>query len=201
MPQPFVQVTGIAAPLLEDHIDTDLIFPARYLLLMERSGLGDYLFQDRRRTSSGEIIEDFILNRPPYDTAQILLAGENFGCGSSREQAVWALADFGIRCVIAPSFGEIFHANCARSGVLAVQLPAETVRHLAACSAGQNMTIDLPEQLVQVGRIPVPFQIKPSIKESLLNGWDEVDVLLAKHAPEIEQFEQEQRLIQPWLYD
>lgn len=201
MPQPFVQVTGVAAPLLEDHIDTDLIFPARYLLLMERSGLGNYLFQDRRRTPSGEIIEDFVLNRPPYDTATILLAGENFGCGSSREQAVWALADFGIRCVIAPSFGEIFQANCARSGVLAMQLPVETVRQLAACSAVREMTINLPEQTIRAGEDSVPFQIKPSVKESLLNGWDEVDVLLAKHADEISQFEHEQRQLQPWLYD
>lgn len=201
MPQPFVRITGVAAPLLEDHIDTDLIFPARYLLLMERNGLGDYLFRDRRRKATGEKIEDFILNRPPYTTAKILLAGDNFGCGSSREQAVWALSDFGIRCVVAPSFGEIFHANCARSGLLAVQLPAEAVRRLAEDCAGHEVTVDLPEQVVQVGASVVPFQIKPGIKEALLNGWDEIDVLLAKHAAGIETFEQRQRQGQPWLYE
>lgn len=201
MPQPFVRMTGVAAALLEDHIDTDIIFPARYLLLMEREGLGDYLFGDRRRTASGEIINEFVLNRSPYDSATILFAGENFGCGSSREQAVWALADFGIRCIVAPSFGEIFQANCARSGVLAVQLPVDAVRRLAERSAGSMTTVDLPEQVIRAGDEAIPFQIKASLKESLLNGWDDTDILLAKHATAIDLFEERQRQIQPWLYD
>lgn len=200
MPQPFIRETGIAAPLLEDRIDTDLIFPARYLLLMERKGLGSYAFRDRRFTTTGEPLPDFVLNQPRYANAKFLLTGEDFGCGSSREQAVWCLADFGIRCVIAPSFGEIFFGNCSRSGVVPIRLPAETIRQLAALSVTEEFTVDLPAQTIRAGDVEISFDIAPGLKEALLNGWDEVDTMLARHAAEIAAFEAAQRMQQPWLY-
>ena len=200
MPQPYICETGIAAALLEDRIDTDLIFPARYLLLMERKGLGSYAFRDRRFTTAGEPLPDFVLNQPRYANAKFLLVGEDFGCGSSREQAVWCLADFGIRCVIAPSFGEIFFGNCSRSGVLPIRLPAETIRRLAGLCETEEFTVDLPAQVIRAGGEEIAFEIAPGLKEALLNGWDEVDVMLAHHAAEIAAFEDGQRQQQPWLY-
>ena len=154
--QRFVSLTSIAAPLPDVDIDTDVIFPARFLLLLNRQGLGQHLFHERRRSSAQE---RFVLDRPPFDKAQILVAGRNFGCGSSREQAVWALTDFGIRCVIAPSFGEIFFANCFRNGVLALRL-ADDLHGLVMSAALMEspLTVDLevanyPTASRRVGRL------------------------------------------------
>src|SRR3984957_9049014 len=143
----FVSLTSVAAPLPDADIDTDVIFPARFLLLLNRQGLGQHLFHERRR-SSGQ--ERFVLDRSPFDKAQILVAGRNFGCGSSREQAVWALSDFGIRCVIAPSFGEIFYGNCFRNGVLPIILP-DPEHHdvMLAATSGAPLTVDLEAQEIR----------------------------------------------------
>lgn len=155
--EPFVRLDAVAAPLAGDNVDTDIIFPARFLLLMEREGLGRYAFHDRRFDGADRERPDFVLNRPPFRDAGILIAGANFGCGSSREQAVWALRGFGIRCVIAPGFGEIFLGNCYKNGVLPIVLAAETVAALAlVASAGSRFVVDLVAMTLSVeGRPPL----------------------------------------------
>lgn len=201
--QPFTSLTGIAASLPEENIDTDVIYPARFLLITARDGLGNYAFHDRRFTADGQERPEFVLNRAPWRDAPILVAGANFGSGSSREQAVWALLGRGIRCVIAPSFGEIFHANCYRNGVLPVTLPAADVARLAALAeAGAELTIDLPGQIIAVeGMAPLSFAIAPDRKQALINGWDETAVLLNAHGEDIAVFETRHRAVQPWLFE
>jgi len=194
---PFVKLEASALVMAEDRIDTDILFPARFLLLMEREGLGQYLCYDRRVDGAGVRLPN------PFDDAPtaigVLIAGAEFGCGSSREQAVWALADFGIRCIFAESFGEIFAANCVRNGVLAVSLPREKLALLAEMSAAGPLAIDLPAQRVGGGN-GVAFHVEPATKERLLNGWDEIDVILGRATGEIGDFEATQRSQQPWLY-
>lgn len=194
--EPFIRLTATAAPFPESQIDTDVIFPARFLLLMEKRGLGRHLFHERRAKGN------FVLDTPPWDRAQILVTGPDFGTGSSREQAVWALHDFGIRCVIGTSFGEIFHANCFRSCLLPVVLPAaDHARVMAAAQAGQAITVDLPEQVVILeGGERIPFPIEPHRKQSLLDGLDEIGAILRDDLAEITAFEAEQRRQRPWLY-
>lgn len=200
--QKFTSIIGVAAPLLEDDIDTDAIFPARYLLLMERQGLGRYLFHDRRRPGANDPRGEFVLDRPGFEDAHILIAGANFGCGSSREQAVWALEGAGIRCVIAPSFGEIFYTNCFKNGLLPITLPAETVARLAALAeAGGIFQIDLSAQTITASSHPaVSFSIAEQRCQALLSGCDEIDDILFALA-DIEQFEAGHRRRQPWLFE
>eukprot|EP01037_Dinobryon_pediforme_P039458 gene39458-48079_t len=148
---PFTTLSGMAAPLPEENVDTDIIFPARFLLITARAGLGRYAFHDRRFDAQGEEIADFVLNRAPWRDAPILLAAANFGSGSSREQAVWALLGQGITCVIAPSFGEIFYGNCFRNGVLPIVLPADLVAALTQrAAAGETFAIDLAAKTLRV---------------------------------------------------
>src|SRR5579871_5690314 len=140
--EPLRTINGVAAPLPEDDIDTDAIYPARFLLLMNKTGLGRYAFHDRRFTTDGVENPQFVLNRAPWRNAQILVAGRNFGSGSSREQAVWTLRDFGIRCVMAASYGEIFFANCVQNGVLAIRLPSNQLEALSqAAAAGTEFNV------------------------------------------------------------
>lgn len=197
----FVALTGIAAPLPDSDIDTDVIFPARFLLLLDRQGLGRHLFHERRRApESGQ--QPFVLSRPPFDRAEILVAGRNFGCGSSREQAVWALADFGIRCIIAPSFGEIFHTNCFRNGVLAITLDDAQHRDaIAAAATGKPITVHLDAQLIHLaeGRT-IAFDIDLHRRRALLLGLDQIGAILADDAADIAAFEKHQRSAAPWLY-
>ena len=196
----FVSLTGIAAPLPESDVDTDVIFPARFLLLLDRQGLGRCLFHERRHSSSGG--EPFILSRAPFDKAEILVAGRNFGCGSSREQAVWALADFGIRCIIAPSFGEIFHTNCFRNGVLAITLDDAQHRDaIAAAATGKPITVHLDAQLIHLaeGRT-IAFDIDLHRRRALLLGLDQIGAILADDTADIAAFEKHQRSAAPWLY-
>ena len=196
----FTTLTSVAAPLPEADVDTDIIFPARFLLLLDKSGLGKHLFHERRH--QGGSATDFVLNRPPFDAAQILVAGANFGSGSSREQAVWALADFGIRCVIAPSFGEIFYNNCFKNGVLPIVLGADD--HAAAMRAagtGQPLTVSLEALAVSLpdgGKIS--FDIDRYRREALLLGLDEIGAILRDDAADIAAFEARQRKAAPWLY-
>jgi 3-isopropylmalate/(R)-2-methylmalate dehydratase small subunit len=196
----FVSLTGIAAPLPESDVDTDVIFPARFLLLLDRQGLGRYLFHGRRHSSSGG--EPFILSRAPFDKAEILVAGRNFGCGSSREQAVWALADFGIRCIIAPSFGEIFHTNCFRNGVLAITLDDAQHRDvIAGAATGEPTTVDLDAQFIHLTEgQTIAFGIDPHRRRALLLGLDQIGAILSDDAADIAEFEKNQRSAAPWLY-
>lgn len=199
---PFTTVTGPAAAMPEENIDTDIIFPARFLLLTSRDGLGQHAFHDRRYHADGSEVADYILNTEPFHAPPVIVAGANFGSGSSREQAVWALHGLGVRAVIAPALGEIFHNNCLRNGIVPVILPPETVAEMLTLAAtGVAFTVDLEAQTVTVGNAaPIPFDIQPERRLALLNGWDETDLVLARFADEIATFEARQRRIQPWLY-
>jgi 3-isopropylmalate/(R)-2-methylmalate dehydratase small subunit len=195
----FVSLTSVAAPLPDADVDTDVIFPARFLLLLNRQGLGQHLFHERRKSAARE---RFVLDRPPFDKARILVAGRNFGCGSSREQAVWALADSGIRCVIAPSFGEIFFANCFRNGVLAVDLAEDPhKRVMSAALTEKPLTVDLESEAI---RLPdgesVAFRVDPHRRRALLLGLDQIGSMLADDMADIENFEHRHRATAPWLH-
>lgn len=195
----FTTLTSVTAPLPEADIDTDVIFPARFLLLLDKGGLGKHLFHERRHQAGR--LTDFMLNHPPYDRAKILVTGDNFGSGSSREHAVWALADFGIRCVIAPSFGEIFFANCAKNGVLAIVLGGQEHRRVMhAAVTGANLTVDLQSQTVMLpDGWSIGFDVDPYKKRALLLGLDEIGGILADDLAEIAAFEQRQRKLFPWV--
>lgn len=201
--KPFTQVSGPAAPLPEDNIDTDIIFPARFLLITAREGLGRYAFHDRRFDGEGEELPEFVLNRDPWRQAPILIAGANFGSGSSREQAVWALVGQGIACIIAPSFGEIFYANCFRNGVLPIRLSPEPIATLTALAeSGQELSVDLDEQTIMADGLPsLSFEVGAEHKLALLNGWDETALILNARGDDIRRFEQGHRAAQPWLFE
>jgi 3-isopropylmalate/(R)-2-methylmalate dehydratase small subunit len=196
---PFDTVTAPALWLPEDRVDTDILYPARFLLVMEKRGLGRYLCYDRRFTRDGVAIPN------PFDAPgtppQILLAGQDFGSGSSREQAVWALADFGFRCVVAESLGEIFAANCLRNGVLATTLPRPALERLAALAADGPLTVDLPAQRIGRDGAWTDFPIPAAAKERLLGGWDEIEHIMRTARDDLAAFEQRQRAAQPWLYE
>ena len=195
-------IAALAAPLLEDDIDTDAIFPARFLLLMEKEGLGRYLFHDRRQSRTDHSRGEFVLDRLGFEGARILITGVNFGCGSSREQAVWSLMSAGIDCVIAPSFGEIFYANCFKNGLLPITLPVETVKWLAdLAEVGVRFEVDLLRQTITAtGNPAVSFSITEQRRQSLLSGRDEIDEILIA-AADIDQFESGHRRSQPWLFE
>jgi 3-isopropylmalate/(R)-2-methylmalate dehydratase small subunit len=196
---PFARLIGIAAPLPESDIDTDIIFPARFLLLLDRKGLGQHAFHERRHAKDGR---PFVLDTPPWTDARILVAQRNFGTGSSREHAVWCLADFGIRCVIAESFGEIFHANCFKNGVLPVLAWGdEHAAIMEEAAAGRPLTVDLPTQTVVLadGR-SIAFDVEPHRKDALLRGLDEIGSILTEDGAAIEAFEARHRAARPWLF-
>jgi 3-isopropylmalate/(R)-2-methylmalate dehydratase small subunit len=194
--EPFLVHTGPAAPLLRANIDTDLIIPKQFLKTLVRSGLGRFLFQEIRYDSEGHERPEFILNQAPYRSASILLAGPNFGCGSSREHAPWALKDFGIRAILAPSFADIFYNNCFANGLLPAALPMETLEALA--SVDEPLTIDLPAQQVRGGGLTFDFAIEPARKTTLLEGLDEIKSTEASLA-EITAYEARRRETAPWL--
>ncbi|NBC35984.1 3-isopropylmalate dehydratase small subunit [Novosphingobium sp. FSY-8] len=201
--QAFTTLSGPAIPMAEDNIDTDIIFPARFLLLTNKAGLGKYAFHDRRYTADGAEVPDYVMNREGWREAPFIVAGANFGSGSSREQAVWAIHGAGVRCVIAPGFGEIFHANCQRNGILPITLPAEQMADvMAAAQAGTGFAVDLETQTLTMGNAaaPIHFDIAPGAKLALLNGWDETAVVLNQYGADITAFERAQRATQPWLY-
>ena len=202
--QPFTMLTAIAAPLPLVNVDTDKIIPARWLKTIKRTGLGVALFETLRYRDDGSEKEDFVLNREPYRRAEILIVGENFGCGSSREHAPWALLDFGIRCVIAPSFADNFFNNCFKNGILPVVLPPEQVEILmreANEAKDPTFTVNLERQEVRrpPGNEVFTFEVDPFRKHCLLNGLDDVGQTLQK-AKKIDGFEARQRAAQPWLY-
>ncbi len=191
----FVTLTGLAAPLLMPNIDTDLIIPKQFLKTLVRTGLGAHLFHELRYDAEGRENPAFVLNREPWRHARILLAGPNAGCGSSREHAPWALLDFGIRCVVAPSFADIFHNNCFANGILPIQLPMEAVEALARLSG--ELTVDLPGQWIGQGELRFPFELEASRKTALLEGLDEIGRTEAA-LPAIEGFEAARRDAAPW---
>jgi 3-isopropylmalate/(R)-2-methylmalate dehydratase small subunit len=200
--QTFTQLTGVAAPLPMINVDTDMIIPKQFLKTIQRTGLGKHLFDEMRYTTGGTEIPDFVLNRPAYRKAQILIAGENFGCGSSREHAPWALLDFGIRCVIAPSFADIFFGNCFKNGILPIVLPqSEIDKLLDDASRGANavISIDLAKQEI---RGPdggcITFDVDPFRKQCLLNGWDDIG-LTQRHQAAVDDYEARRKLAEPWL--
>ena len=201
--EPFRQLTGVAAPLDMINVDTDMIIPKQFLKTIKRTGLGSALFADMRRDMDGNEIADFVLNRSAYRQSRILIAGENFGCGSSREHAPWALLDFGIRCVIAPSFADIFFNNCFKNGILPVILPKDVVATLmddAGKGANATMTVDLESQTVtRPDGSTVSFEVEPFRKHCLLNGLDDIGLTLENVAA-IDRFEDQQRGTQPWLH-
>lgn len=201
--QPFTTLTGIAAPLPKANVDTDQIIPARFLKSISRLGFGKNLFANFRYNEDGSENPGFVLNQEPYRKAEILIAFENFGCGSSREHAPWALLDFGIRCVIAPDFADIFHNNCFKNGVLPVRLPKEVCARLmedAKLGANARITVDLErEVVVRPNGEEIPFRIDPLRRHLLLHGLDDIDQTL-QHAPAIDSFEARQKAAQPWLY-
>jgi 3-isopropylmalate/(R)-2-methylmalate dehydratase small subunit len=198
----FTKLTGVAAPLPLINVDTDMIIPKQFLKTIKRSGLGKNLFDEMRYDDNGEEIPDFVLNKPAYRDAQILVTGENFGCGSSREHAPWALLDFGIRCVIAPSFADIFFNNCFKNGILPVVLPQEDVDKLmedAERGANATITVDLENQTItgpDGGQIA--FDVDPFRKHCLLNGLDDIGLTLEKSAA-IEGFETRAAQTRPWV--
>jgi 3-isopropylmalate/(R)-2-methylmalate dehydratase small subunit len=198
--QKFTTLTAIAAPLPIENVDTDMIIPKQFLTTIKRTGLKDGLFYEMRYTVDGKRIDDFVLHREPYTHAQILVARDNFGCGSSREHAPWALLDFGIRCVIAPSYADIFYNNCFKNGILPVVLPKDAVEKLLqTAESGQQIKVDLNEQTVSAGNHSFSFDIEPFRKHCLLNGLDDIGLTMQK-LEEIDRFERDQKQITPWLY-
>ncbi|MCX7898033.1 MAG: 3-isopropylmalate dehydratase small subunit [Rhodocyclaceae bacterium] len=210
--RPFTTHEGLVAPLDRANVDTDAIIPKQFLKSIKRTGFGPYLFDEWRYLDHGEPGMDcarrpknpaFVLNQPRYEGATILLARENFGCGSSREHAPWALADYGFRALIAPSFADIFYNNCFKNGLLPIVLPAAAVDDLfrqVEATPGYRLVIDLPTQTVRrPDGLVLAFEIDAFRKECLLNGWDEIGLTL-RHADEIRAFEARHREAYPWLF-
>jgi 3-isopropylmalate/(R)-2-methylmalate dehydratase small subunit len=200
--EPFNKLEGVAAPLNMINVDTDMIIPKQYLKTIHRTGLGKALFDEMRFNQDGSEKPDFVLNKPAYRKAKILVAGENFGCGSSREHAPWALLDFGIRCVIATSFADIFYGNCFKNGILPIKLPQEQVDKLmddAGRGANAIISIDLENQEI---RGPdggmIKFEVDAFRKQVLLNGWDDIALTL-RAGEKIDSFEKTQATQAPWL--
>ena len=196
----FSTLSAIAAPLPLQNIDTDMIIPKQFLKTIKRTGLKEGLFYEMRYTVDGDKIADIVLHQAPYTGANILLAHENFGCGSSREHAPWALLDFGIRCVIAPSFADIFYNNCFKNGILPVVLPREQVDALMQVAADpeHQVTVDLDAQKIRAQNVEYSFEIDPFRKHCLQNGLDDIGLTLEK-STHIDAFEAKQRDATPWL--
>jgi len=198
----FTTLTGVAAPLPVANVDTDKIIPARFLKTIKRTGLGKFLFYTLRFDGEGNERPEFVLNQPQYRHAEILIAHENFGCGSSREHAPWALLDYGIRCVIAPDFADIFHNNCFKNGVLPIRLPRAICDQLmedARLGGNARLTVDLArEVVVRPSGEEIPFRIDAFRKHLLLNGLDDIGQTM-QHASRIDAFETARQVDQAWL--
>ena len=196
----FTTLQGIAAPLPMVNIDTDMIIPKQFLKTIKRTGLGVSLFYEMRYDTEGKLIEDFVLNTKPYDQSKILVAGDNFGCGSSREHAPWSLKDFGIRCVISTSFADIFYNNCFQNGILPIVVKAEELDRLMSAAGSQlEFNIDLPNQSIQVGNHSINFEIEDHRKERLLQGLDDIGITLG-YKEDIASYETDKKNKKPWLF-
>jgi 3-isopropylmalate/(R)-2-methylmalate dehydratase small subunit len=198
----FVKLNGIAAPLRMINVDTDIIIPKQFLKTIKRAGLGIHAFNDIRYNEDGSEKPDFVLNKPAYRGASILITGENFGCGSSREHAPWAILDMGIRCVIAESFADIFFNNSFKNGILPIRLPKEQVEMLmkeTEENPGTPIEVDLERQVITRGnKFSIPFDVEPFRKHCLLNGLDDIGLTEVKQA-QIAEFEDKRKQDKPWL--
>ena len=197
----FTKLTGVAAPLPMRNVDTDMIIPKQFLKTIKRTGLGKSLFFELRYDDAGVEIAEFVLNKPAYRDAKILITGENFGCGSSREHAPWALLDFGFRCIIAPDFADIFYNNCFQNGILPIKLPQAEIDKLmddASRGANATLTVDLESQEIRGpdGGV-ITFDIDSFRKHCLLNGLDNIGLTLEKHE-HIQAFEEKSSVAKPW---
>ena len=195
----FIKLKSIPAHIPLMNIDTDMIIPKQFLKTIKRTGLGKSLFYEMRYDESGKLIDKFILNNYPYSKSKILLAGKNFGCGSSREHAPWALLDFGIRCVISPSFADIFYNNCFNNGILPIVLEEKPIQELSEYSKRkEEIEVDLNEQIILYGNKKQSFDIEPAKKKRLIEGLDNIGLSLKK-IPNIEKFENSMKKIKPWI--
>ena len=198
----FTTLEGVAAPLRIINIDTDMIIPKQYLKTIKRTGLGTGLFSELRYQDDGSENPDFVLNKPAYRNARILVADDNFGCGSSREHAPWALLDFGIRCVISTSFGDIFYNNCFKNGILPIRVTPEQLEKLfddAERGANATLSIDLPKQEIRGpdGGV-IKFEVDEFRKHCMLNGLDDIGLTFQKK-PKIDAFESQMKIARPWI--
>ena len=198
----FNKLGGIAAPLDILNIDTDMIIPKQFLKTIKRSGLGKNLFDEMRYSPDGEEIQDFVLNKKPWNEAKIIIAGDNFGCGSSREHAPWALLDFGIKCVISTSFADIFYNNCFKNGILPIKVTEDQRQALLADAKDSEnpiLEIDLPNQVIQrPNGVSIKFDLDPFRKECLLEGLDDISLTLDKK-DKIQGYESDRDINRPWL--
>ena len=196
----FITLKGIAAPLPMINVDTDMIIPKQFLKTIKRSGLGKNLFHELRFDIQGNIKNDFVLNWDPYKKATILIAGDNFGCGSSREHAPWSLLDFGFKCIIAPSFADIFYNNCFKNGILPIRLDQEKVNILMTEAKNKNqLTINLDQQkIILAGENVIEFNIDPFRKKCLVEGLDDIGLTLQKK-DKISKYEESIKSSQPWI--
>ncbi len=196
----FHSLKGIAAPLPIVNIDTDMIIPKQFLKTIKRTGLGVSLFYEMRYDNDGNLIKDFVLNTSPFDQSKILVAGDNFGCGSSREHAPWSLKDFGIRCVISTSFADIFYNNCFQNGILPIVVSPENLDQLMTAAKNQiEFIIDLPEQIIKAGNHSINFEIEDFRKERLLQGLDDIGITLG-YQDKINAYEEDKKNKKPWLF-
>ena len=195
----FIKLKSIPAHIPLMNIDTDMIIPKQFLKTIKRTGLGKSLFYEMRYDESGKLIDKFILNNNPYSLSKILIAGKNFGCGSSREHAPWALLDFGIRCVISSSFADIFYNNCFNNGILPIIIDEKSIQELSEYSKRkEEIEVDLSEQVILYGNKKLTFDIEPEKKKRLLEGLDNIGLSLKK-IPKVEKFENSMKKIKPWI--
>tara|TARA_Y100001935_G_C17222664_1_gene466118 strand:+ start:195 stop:806 length:612 start_codon:yes stop_codon:yes gene_type:complete len=196
----FSTLQGIAAPLPIVNIDTDMIIPKQFLKTIKRTGLGVSLFYEMRYDNDGKIIKDFVLNQSPFDQSKILVAGDNFGCGSSREHAPWSLKDFGIRSVISTSFADIFYNNCFQNGILPIVVSPDQLDKLMTAASNQTeFNINLPDQIIKAGNHTVNFEIEDYRKERLLQGLDDIGITLS-YQDKINEYENDKINKKPWLF-
>jgi 3-isopropylmalate/(R)-2-methylmalate dehydratase small subunit len=198
--QKFTVLTGVAAVVPQANIDTDILMPKQFLKTIKRTGLGKYVFYDRRFDENGAERPEFALNQGAGRNAKILITGPNFGCGSSREHAPWGLADFGISCIIAPSFADIFYNNCFKNGILCIVLPQDVIDKLSAQASSGALTVNLPAQTITTpdGTVTT-FDVDPDRKRNLVEGLDEIGLTLLQK-DKIAAFEAKQKASQPWMY-
>ena len=200
--QKFSQISSIIAPLKLDNVDTDMLIPKQFLKTIKRTGLGKNLFHEMRFDLEGNEIKDFILNTEPFNKSNILISGKNFGCGSSREHAPWALIDFGIRVVIAPSFADIFFNNCFKNSILPIILPEEKINQIWQIIAEQKTVqaaVDLPSQTITIGEKKISFAVESFRKKCLIEGLDDIALTLEKQQ-EIDSYEEKAKNNTPWLF-
>ena len=199
--QKFNQLKSIPAYLPIVNIDTDMIIPARFLKTIKRTGLGKNLFYDMRYDNKGKEIKEFILNQPPFNQSKILIAGKNFGCGSSREHAPWALLDFGITCVISSSYADIFYNNCFKNGILPIVISDDQVKQISEYSTRkEEILVDLSEQKITFGNNEIMFELDPFKKKCLIEGLDDIALSLEK-SEKINSFEEKLKTIKPWIFN